>query len=318
MPLEEFTEPDFGSAEHRLEVTNAVHRKFNGSPSRVDAIISSMFRESLEQLLGSVDGGIVFVTGAGLSAASGIPTFRGKDGYWSVGSAEYRSEELATQQAFRVLPREVWRWYLYRRGVCRRAQPSTSHRVLAELEATLGDAMTLVTQNVDGLHLRAGNSLARCHQIHGNIDFMRCLDDACPELIELMDESLQIGSRDDTLEDSMWERLRCGRCGAPTRPHVLWFDEYYDEALFRAESSLQAARRASVVVTIGTSGATNLPHQVVATAARAGAALIDINPNANPFSAIAEASPRGLWLSGDSDEILPTLADVLARATGAT
>jgi len=278
-----------------------------------------MLRESLDQLLAPrIDGGIVFVTGAGLSAASGIPTFRGKDGYWTVGSAEYRSEDLATWQAFRAMPREVWRWYLYRRGVCRRAEPSASHRILAELEAALGDALCLVTQNVDGLHLRAGNSLERCHQIHGNIDFMRCLDHECAERIEAMDESLQIGAREEVLPDSMFERLRCARCNAPTRPHVLLFDEYYDEELYRADSSLRAAAKAAVVVTIGTSGATNLPHQVVATALRAGAAVIDINPTANPFSEIAERAPRGMWLRGPSDEILPELGKALVARRTAT
>ena len=111
-------------------------------------------------------GPLVFLTGAGISAESGIPTFRGPEGYWTVGSREYRPEELATYEAFTRMPDEVWAWYLYRRGVCRAARPNPAHLALVELERALGDRFLLVTQNVDGLHLRAGHSAERVLQIH--------------------------------------------------------------------------------------------------------------------------------------------------------
>ena len=119
-------------------------------------------------------GSIVVLTGAGISAESGIPTFRGPDGYWTVGSRNYRAEELATMQAFSRLPREVWGWYLYRHAVCAAAAPNPAHEALVELENTWMDRFTLVTQNVDGLHLRAGNSPERTYQIHGNLNRVRC------------------------------------------------------------------------------------------------------------------------------------------------
>src|SRR5512134_3855043 len=100
----------------------------------------------------SREGRIVALTGAGVSAESGIPTFRGKEGYWTIGSQEYHPQELATRQAFRAMPWQVWAWYLYRRGVCLRAQPNAAHHALARLARALPDRLALVTQNVDGLH----------------------------------------------------------------------------------------------------------------------------------------------------------------------
>ena len=117
---------------------------------------------------------VTVLTGAGISAESGIPTFRGPEGYWTVGSAEYHPQEMATVRMFEQAPDDVWAWYLYRLGVCRRAQPNAGHLALVEMEALLGDRFTLITQNVDGLHLQAGNSPQRTFQIHGNISFMRC------------------------------------------------------------------------------------------------------------------------------------------------
>src|SRR5262245_44328807 len=95
---------------------------------------------------------LVFLTGAGISAESGIPTFRGPEGYWRVGSVNYRPEEMATHAFFVEMPDEVWRWYAMRRDTCRRASPNAAHLALVALEAELGDAFLLVTQNVDGLH----------------------------------------------------------------------------------------------------------------------------------------------------------------------
>src|SRR5438552_13760341 len=110
----------------------------------MDAIVAAC-REALTK-----PGRVVVLTGAGVSAESGIPTFRGKDGYWTVGAREYHPQELATHAAFERMPWEVWAWYLYRRGVCRGARPNAAHDALVRLDAHLGARFALVTQNVDG------------------------------------------------------------------------------------------------------------------------------------------------------------------------
>jgi len=99
-------------------------------------------------------GKVIGLTGAGVSAESGIPTFRGKEGYWTVGSRDYHPQELATHEAFTEMPWEVWAWYLYRRGVCRAAAPNAAHEAFVRLDKALGDRFALITQNVDGLHRR--------------------------------------------------------------------------------------------------------------------------------------------------------------------
>lgn len=259
------------------------------------------------------DGGTVTVlTGAGVSAESGIPTFRGPEGFWTVGSRVYHPQEMATQAAFRAMPDEVWRWYLYRFGMCRAAQPNAAHRALVELESALGDRFLLVTQNVDGLHLRAGSSPDRTYQIHGNADFMRCAAAHGQDLVP-MPEDLPPVAEDAPFPEEARRRLVCPRCGGRTRPHVLWFDEYYDEELYRFQSSLVAAASTSLLVTAGTSGATNLPNQMVFAARRAGALLIDVNPDEGPFAQTA-LDAGGFWLAGTATEKLPLLSAIIARA----
>jgi NAD-dependent deacetylase len=268
------------------------------------------FVQRLQELRDSDGGSIVVLTGAGISADSGIPTFRGKEGYWTVGSREYHPMELATAAAFAELPRDVWTWYLYRRGVCRAAEPNPGHHSLVGLEEALGERCHLVTQNVDGLHLRAGNTPGRTYQIHGNIDFMRCAH-RCTADTDAMVPDLQLRSRDDVLSDDQYDQLRCPRCGGRARPHVLWFDECYDEELFRAESAMQAAVRADLLVVVGTSGATNLPIQIGMLSARRGIPIIDINPDDGPFGQLARAVD-GFELRGTASEWLPPIVDALA------
>jgi NAD-dependent deacetylase len=233
---------------------------------------------------------VVFVTGAGLSAESGIPTFRGPEGYWTVGSREYHPQELATQAAWRAMPREVWRWYLYRRGVCRRAEPNAAHHALVALERRLGPAFRLVSQNVDGLHLRAGHSPDAVALVHGDIDFMR---DERTEVVLPLPPDLVCG-RDEPLTDATWERLHNPATGNRCRPHILWFDEYYEEHLYRSETALRWASTASTVVVVGTSGAARMPWLVAETGLRQGAVLVDVNPDDDPFRELARsAGERG-------------------------
>jgi NAD-dependent deacetylase len=277
------------------------------------AVIDDDVRATLEGAVRG-DGPIVALTGAGISAESGIPTFRGKEGYWTVGSREYHPQEMATGRAFQRMPREVWRWYLYRRSVCRAAVPNAGHVALADADRALGDRFVLVTQNVDGLHLRAGSPTSRTLQIHGNIDYMRCASECCTAL-HVVPATIPAKSREDELGDDELAQLRCPKCGAAARPHVLWFDESYDEELFRAETALRVAARAELLVVVGTAGATNLPQQIAAIVARAGRPIIDVNVDDNPFAAAARRT-GGHALRGGAAQLLPALVQHMVATSG--
>lgn len=256
------------------------------------------------------EGRVCIITGAGMSAESGIPTFRGEEGYWVVGSREYRPQEMATRVAFTNMPREVWRWYLYRRHICRAAGPNPGHVALARLEQALGDRFSLVTQNVDGIHLRAGNTLERTYQVHGNIDFMRAANDGVSNLIP-MDPELVLDKL-APMTDEMWARLVCPD-GQRARPHILWFDEYYNEMLYRSTTAMTAAASCDLLLIIGTSGAASLPMHATAEAARAGAAIVNLDPYDNDFAVFARDSSRGHWVQGKSAIELPAIVDYLIK-----
>lgn len=267
----------------------------------------------VRQLLRGSHGLVLWLTGAGISAESGIPTFRGKEGYWTVGSENYRPEEMATMATFREMPDEVWAWYLYRRGVCRAAKPNAAHRALARAERRGADDFLLVTQNVDGLHLRAGSSLERTYQIHGNIDFMRCTRECLPAPVPLP-ETIDIAwEKGRPLTDHERALLRCPSCGSAGRPHVLWFDESYDEQNFRFQSSIEAARSASLLIVVGTTGATSLPMHIGTIATQRGVPLIVVNPEPNPFSEMVRRTGRGVFLEGTAGKWVPELVDALSR-----
>ncbi len=252
-------------------------------------------------------GRVVVLTGAGVSAESGIPTFRGAEGYWVVGSKNYMPQEMATREMFDRAPEEVWRWYLYRFGVCRFAQPNAGHAALVRLEAALGDRFTLVTQNIDGLHRRAGSKRVYC--IHGDAAYVRCAAECGVGLLPLPDFPPR--EKDDPFSGADRKRLTCERCGGWLRPHVLWFDEYYDEGYYRMDSTLRAAAAADLLLVVGTSGATNLPMQVGRIAFSRGAALVDVNPEPNPFAELAERAERGFFARGSACERLPEIVKAL-------
>ena len=275
--------------------------------------------DTLAPLLERADaetGPLVLLTGAGISAESGIPTFRGEEGYWTVGSRNYHPMELATFEAFQQLPDDVWSWYLYRRSVCHAAEPNAAHRAVAELEGTLGDGMVLATQNVDGLHLRAGSTLERTYQIHGNIDFMRCAAECTPRFQPIPEEVDVRWEKGRALGDVERRALECPRCGGRARPHVLWFDEYYDEEHFRFESSMRAAASARLLIVVGTAGQTNLPIQMGALVTRRGAPMIVVNMEESPFTEFAAMNPLGAFLQGRATELLPPLLEELGGRWG--
>jgi len=253
-------------------------------------------------------GAIVALTGAGVSAESGIPTFRGKEGYWTIGAREYHPQELATHDAFSRMPWEVWAWYLYRRGACRAAHPNAGHAALVELDRALGDRFALITQNVDGLHRRAGSPRARTFPIHGDIDHMRCAADCSLDIAPIPDAVPSLG-RGDTVTPELRALLACARCGGMARPHVLWFDETYDEPRFFLDTARDLAGRAALLIVAGTSAQTNLPWQVVTLAARAGATIVDVNTEDNPFGEIAQRS--GGVIRAPSATALPSIVSGL-------
>lgn len=253
-------------------------------------------------------GRIVALTGAGISAESGIPTFRGPEGYWTVGSRVHRPQDLATWATFSRAPELVWPWYLWRRGVCRAARPNAAHEALVRLEAALGDRFLLVTQNVDGLHMRAGTSLARLYPIHGSLEFMRCAAE-CTRDIHPLPQGLS-GGRDDTvLVPDVRAALRCPACSGWARPHVLWFDECYDEERYHFDSAVRAAREAALLLVVGTSGATTLPALMAREMVARGAPILDVNAGENPFADAALASGVGVALRGPATQWVPLVVE---------
>jgi NAD-dependent deacetylase len=226
---------------------------------------------------------VVALTGAGISAESGIPTFRdAQTGLW----ARFRPEELATPDAFRRGPRLVWDWYEWRRGLVSQAGPNPGHRALARLE-TLVPEFTLVTQNVDGLHQRAGSR--RVVELHGNIHRNKCFA-----------EGMAVNEWSDTGE----RPPRCPRCGAHLRPDVVWFGETLPaQALAEADA---AARECEALLSIGTSAAVFPAAQLPLTALESGAMVIEVNKDPTPLTAVATFS-----LLGQAGELLPRLLEVV-------
>ncbi len=208
---------------------------------------------------------VVALTGAGVSAESGVPTFRGKDGLWR----QYRAEDLATPAAFMRDPRLVWEWYDWRRGLIAACKPNPAHLTLAEMERTLGpDRFFLITQNVDGLHRLAGNR--HLVEIHGDIWRMRCV--RCG--YETEDRTVPLPEIPP----------KCPHCGALMRPGVVWFGEM-PVGMDRAFS---AARMADIFLVIGTSGVVYPAAELPAIAHRAGARVVEFNVERTPISDYAD------------------------------
>lgn len=232
---------------------------------------------------------IAVITGAGISAESGVPTFRGDGGLWR----NFRAEELATPAAFARDPQLVWDWYDWRRGICAKAVPNAAHRTLAEMEMHYPEFL-LITQNVDGLHNRAGNQ--KIAEIHGNIWKARCT--RCSVRFDLPDPPLR-------------EMPHCPQCGALARPHIVWFGESYDADLL--EIVLALLSRAELVLVIGTSGMVPMPVYLTQHAVQSGARAVDVNPEDSQLTAVVHASLRG-----KAGDVLPALWSEIqshARAT---
>jgi len=226
---------------------------------------------------------IVVLTGAGVSAESGVPTFRGADGLWK----SRRPEDLATPEAFARDPRLVWEWYAWRRALVAACEPNAAHRALARL-ALAHASTTLVTQNVDGLHHRAADetapvgsdaSVAYPLEVHGAIHRDRCA--RCGR---------RTPGRADVDSTSEVTLPRCP-CGGLLRPDVIWFGEALDPDVIGA--SFDAARTADVCLVVGTSAVVHPAAAVPEVTLQSGGAVIEINPEATPLTALTSVSLRG-------------------------
>lgn len=234
--------------------------------------------ESLVETLRNAQS-VAVLTGSGISAESGVPTFRdAQTGLW----ARYDPVDLATPEAFARDPRLVWEWYAWRRGLVEGAAPNPGHEALAELERHVPE-FVLITQNVDGLHRRAGSQ--RIIELHGNIMRSKCSLEAA---------ILEPGEDDTDVPPS------CPRCGASLRPDVVWFGEMLpQEAL---EEAFESAQNCDLFFSIGTSSlvqpAASLPFEAL----RSAVAVVEINLDETPLSRHAEYALRGRV-----GEVLPAL-----------
>lgn len=211
---------------------------------------------------------VTVLTGAGVSAASGIPTFRGPGGLWK----SHRPEDLATPEAFSADPKLVWEWYDWRRRKVAPCRPNRGHEVLAAWSNRFPE-FTLVTQNVDGLHERAGT--ANVVRYHGSIWQVRCLENCRPPWEDRRVPMPEIPPRCE--------------CGALVRPGVVWFGEAIPEEAVVASSR---ATNCDLFFSIGTSAAVYPAAGLIQAAARQGATTVEINPESTLFSALADYSIR--------------------------
>ena len=221
---------------------------------------------------------VAVLTGAGISAESGIPTFRGAGGYWR----NYRAEDLATPEAFARDPKLIWEWYAMRMQVCLDAKPNPGHEVVAKMESYFPEFL-LVTQNVDGLHVRAGNE--KLVEIHGNIFTARCT--SCKTKFNLTQVPNQIP-------------VLCRSCGKLARPHIVWFGESYDMSLI--EKARNFLLKTDLIFIIGTSGQVGVPVQLASEAIVHGAYSIEINPDSSTISNLVN-----LHFASASGKILPEI-----------
>jgi NAD-dependent deacetylase len=237
---------------------------------------------------------VVIVTGAGVSKESGIPTFReAQTGLW----AQYDPTELATPQAFRQDPDKVWAWYRFRYHMVAKAEPNPGHFAIVEM-ASLVPKLTLLTQNIDGLHARAGSQ--NVIELHGNIARYRC-SVSCQGDPTLVDISA-VDIYDDHAPD-------CPHCGEHVRPDVVWFGEVLPALALSA--ALDAVGKCDLMMVVGTSGVVQPVAPFPDRAKHAGAAIVEVNPEPGLGAHLADVT-----LKGPAGEILPELIRALQSLRG--
>ena len=233
---------------------------------------------------------VVILTGAGISAESGVPTFRqAQTGLW----ARFRPEDLATPEAFERDPALVWRWYQWRRRLIRAALPNAGHVAIARLATLIGD-LTLITQNVDDLHQTAGS--AGYIALHGNIFRNRCPAD---------------GMTTDCTEFESVYPPPCPRCSNPVRPDVVWFGESLDSGMLAA--AIDAASAADLLLSVGTSSLVRPAADLPLIARNAGAKIAEVNPAETPLSGLCN------WFVREpAAHFLPQMVEVFEKDRGET
>ncbi|WP_245628737.1 SIR2 family NAD-dependent protein deacylase [Salidesulfovibrio brasiliensis] len=224
----------------------------------------------MQTVMALVDGAerIAVLTGAGVSAESGVPTFRGEDGLWK----NHRAEELAHPETFSREPHLVWEFYNWRRSLLSKCKPNRAHHALAALEAH-ASSMLLMTQNVDGLHHMAGSH--NVIEMHGNIWRVKCT--RCTYLAEDYSE--------------LPELPKCPSCGDLLRPDVVWFGEQLEPGTLH--SCVEAAAHADIFMTVGTSGIVQPAASLADLAKRHGAVTVEINLDPTPNSGLVDFSLQG-------------------------
>ncbi len=226
---------------------------------------------------------VVALTGAGVSAESGISTFRDPQGLW----ADFKPEELATPEAFRKNPKMVWEWYAWRREKIKEIKPNPGHYALTEMEKIF-PKFTLITQNVDGLHKIAGSK--HILELHGNLCRNKCFE--CEKVFSEVIESEQVPPR-------------CG-CGGMLRPDVVWFGELLPAGIL--DQSCQLSQNCDLFFSIGTSAVVQPAASLPIYAKRSGAYVVEINPQPTEISYLIDET-----LLGKSGEVLPQLLSALAQ-----
>jgi NAD-dependent deacetylase len=245
--------------------------------------ISSELRSLLQRV-----GSVCILTGAGISAESGVATFRGPEGLWS----KLKPEELANFDAFMRNPELVWEWYSYRKQIIQEVKPNPAHYALARLEELVRE-FALVTQNIDNLHFRAGSK--RVLELHGNIERSYCID---------------CGKFTDGIEITAEKKVpKCSSCNGLIRPDVVWFGEMLPEGVF--ESAAKAASQCELFITIGTSAVVYPAAGLPLTARSHGAYVVEINTERTEISRSINET-----LIGKAGEILPQLVKVIEDAKG--
>jgi NAD-dependent deacetylase len=229
---------------------------------------------------------VVAFTGAGVSAESGVPTFRGPDGIW----AKFNPAELASMEAFMRNPTLVWEWYAHRRTIIGSVRPNPGHVALAMMESLFSN-MTIITQNIDNLHRRAGSR--RIFELHGNIERSYCMQCRTPF--------------PDVNTPPKGSVPLCS-CGGTIRPDVVWFGEMLPEEAW--ESAVSATQETEVFLSIGTSAIVYPAASLPMMAKRSGALLVEINPDPTSLTDSAD-----WFLQGPSGELLPELHRRVAQVT---
>ncbi len=235
----------------------------------------------LIKLLESSEYTIAF-TGAGISAESGVPTFRGRGGLWE----KFDPLKLATPEAFKEDPRRVWEWYKWRMEVIAKAKPNPAHIVLARLEEK-GIVKTIITQNVDGLHQRAGSK--NVIELHGNIWRAKCTK--CNYKTRLREPPREIPPK-------------CPECNSLLRPDVVWFGEPLPRKAW--EEALNEASKADLIIVVGTSGVVQPAAMIPVIVKYHGGKIVDINIEEDNYTNIAD-----LFIKAKAGQVFKTLGEKL-------